>query len=347
MSDENNDRAQRDEREQTDSRPDSRAAGSDEQSPEEATAIDRNEQSESADVEGGGGESGPPRGGARGDDAEDDPMHPDNDPEPRDSSEQRPPSNENRRESGDPANVPEGTVDRDGIESPRDSDTPDGERTDNDTMERETVGTAEDAREFERDRRRRDEQEPRQTPAAREHERRRQQAAEGEQRRERRGDESQERSEDAPRGTRAEEAPEDIEISDDPMSVAERIMKGTEFSDQYVLESEHGNLLFDVHPLDRITRWDHMQHLPAGMFGDMTGQNPGTQAMQSQLVPDGSAVTHMQELIIKSLSHPTLADIEIEQIVEQMPDPVMFQTAFEIIQISAEVGDVTGFRRKP
>lgn len=131
----------------------------------------------------------------------------------------------------------------------------------------------------------------------------------------------------------------------DALEIYNRIVEGKGVTKPVEVETKHGTLQFRMHPLSRSERWEYMSDLPPGMFGDLAGG--GAELNQDlDVVPDGDAITSMESLLAESLESDMLAPDEIRYVIENMNDRVMFEFAFEVIEHSMELGDVTGFRTK-
>lgn len=105
-------------------------------------------------------------------------------------------------------------------------------------------------------------------------------------------------------------------------------------------ETRENALEFNVSLLDREERWNKMSRLPDGLFeGDSDDVTTS-----SGKIPDGDGAKAMEEVFVKSLSHPEFVDEELEMLVDEIQDEVLFEISITIIDKSMKLGEVTGFR---
>lgn len=130
---------------------------------------------------------------------------------------------------------------------------------------------------------------------------------------------------------------------EDQREIFERIVEGTDYSEQLTIESEYGELEFEIHPLSRQERWDYMSQMPDGMFQAEEDEDGEVQVSGSS-IPDGDATTAFEDLLVDALNHDQFSPSEIQLLVQKFEDEVLFNAAMEVLDRSSEMGDVDGFR---
>lgn len=147
--------------------------------------------------------------------------------------------------------------------------------------------------------------------------------------------------------------------------IQQKVVGDSRTARDYTLVTEYGEITFDLYRAPRTLRQSVLRSLPDALLEQMQDESSEDgetevdlddfnnlddlgEARPDNFDPDAimppEAVEKFTELIVESLDHGELADMEIRELVESMGDKEFYATGYLILAYSAEVSGVKRFR---
>lgn len=147
--------------------------------------------------------------------------------------------------------------------------------------------------------------------------------------------------------------------------IQQKVVGKAESGRSYTLVTEHGELEFDMSRVPRQMRQRTLKTLPDALLEQMQEQSDEDAEADTDLSrfndlddlgdarpddfnPDAilppESVEAFEDMIVESLSHPSLAEMEIRELVEAFDDQTFYATGYLVLAYSAEASGVKRFR---
>lgn len=147
--------------------------------------------------------------------------------------------------------------------------------------------------------------------------------------------------------------------------VQQKVVGDSKAGRSYTLVTEHGDIEFKMERVPRGMRQRTLKALPEALLEQMQEQSDEDKEADTDLskfndlddlgdaAPDNfnpdailgpEAVDAFTDMIVESLSHPDLAEMEIRELVEAMDDKNFYATGYLVLAYSGEASGVKRFR---
>jgi hypothetical protein len=152
--------------------------------------------------------------------------------------------------------------------------------------------------------------------------------------------------------------------NENDVDVLDKVFEEGTSGHDYVVETEHGPITFELHRVSRARRQEFVASLPDELVEFMAEQEQEQERDLdvddlsdldeiSDAKPDDAPplsvmgreeVTEFADLIVEALDHPKITDRELREFMDFWSDEMFYATGFIVVSLSAESEGVDSFR---
>jgi hypothetical protein len=136
----------------------------------------------------------------------------------------------------------------------------------------------------------------------------------------------------------------------DTNEVIDRLLEGrNHVAEEYELDTPEGTIVLKLAPIeDRKQRYDYLSKLPDAWF-DAAEEGDGEDEIKEKIsnadaIPSGEGWEALENMVRES--ETSVADMNLNWVIDMMEDDVLMEAGVTVLDLSMDLGQIGGFRRR-